>query len=366
MGAEPSTASGPMGALDTDVHFYVPNGISSVLEYVPQTWRRVFEVRGSKIGGDTSVPPRFDFPGGSRLRVDAFPTEGGPPGSSASFAQADLLDRFGLDGAILSSLEAGQQAQGFSGVDASPVLCSAFNDLALERWAATDRRFRLAMCVPSVHQEGAVAEIHRIGAHPGIAAVYLPLINMPLGNPYFHPIYQAAQEYSLPIFLHITAAEFTYQGLPAFPGGWLENFAERRIAYSVMGPAILANIVFSGILEKFPRLNFILAEFGFGWAVPLMWRMDSTWRYARAGTPWVKKPPTQYVRERIRFGTQPMDDPDPADMNDMVRMLGSECLMFSTDYPHWDYDTPSRVFQTLPSEDKPAVFRSNAEAVFRW
>jgi predicted TIM-barrel fold metal-dependent hydrolase len=116
----------------------------------------------------------------------------------------------------------------------------------------------------------------------------------------------------------------------------------------------------------FPKLNFIFAEFGFGWAVPLMWRMDSTWRYGRAGTPWVKKPPSEDVRERIKFGTQPLDDPSAEDMEAMVRMLGPECLMFSTDYPHWDGDTPGRVFQTFSNDKKTQIFKQNAQAIFRW
>jgi hypothetical protein len=48
------------GAFDTDVHFYVKDGINSVLPYMPAQWRKTFEMRGTKLGGDTPVPQRFD------------------------------------------------------------------------------------------------------------------------------------------------------------------------------------------------------------------------------------------------------------------------------------------------------------------
>lgn len=356
----------PSGAIDTDIHFYVKDGIVSVLPYMPKQWQRTFEMRGTRLGGDTPVPQRFDFPTGSRLRLDAFTPDGGAPGTDAAFASVDLMDRFHMSAGVMSSLEAGQQAQGFAGTEASAIMCSAFNDYALEQWYGVDARFRLAMCVPSVFPEAAAQEVTRLAHHPGVAAVYVPLINVPLGNRHFDPIYAAAQDAGLPVFLHITAAEYTYQGTPTFPGGWLENFGERRVAYTLLGPAALSSLIFNGTLARFPRLNFVFAEFGFGWAVPLMWRMDSTWRYSRAGTPWLKEPPSHYVRDRIKFGTQPVDDPqNPAHLDMLVEMLGVETLMFSTDYPHWDGDTPQRVFQTQSADDRKLIFHASAEKIFR-
>jgi uncharacterized protein len=358
----PAAASGP---IDTDVHFYLREGTSSVLPYLSNRWRRDFERRGAYLG-EAPGPSKFDFPYGSRRRRDARPPDGGLPGSDAEFARTDLLDRYNLSGAVMSSLEAGQQGQGLSGTDASPALCAAFNDLAIEQWLSTDRRFRLAMCVPSIDPDAAAAEVRRIGAHPGISAVYLPLLHIPIGNRYFYPIYAAAQGLSLPIFLHITAAEYTYPGLPAFPTS-LDSFAERRVAYALMGPSTLISLVFSRVFHEFPELNFVFAEFGFAWVAPLMWRMDAVWRQARSETPWLRKPPSEYVRERVRFGTQPVEDPENAtDMGDLIAMMGSECLMFSTDYPHWDTDSPSSVFQFLAPGTKHQVFNTNAEQTFRW
>ncbi|HJQ48567.1 MAG TPA: amidohydrolase family protein [Amycolatopsis sp.] len=365
----PGKATSGVGrrTIDTDVHWYIHGGMPALLPYMPSSWRRVFEMRGTPFGGEAPPPSKFDFPSGSRLRRDAMPPRGGLPGSDAEFARADLLDRFDMGAVILSSLEARQQGQGYCGTDASPVLCAALNDYAIEHWLDVDSRYRLAMCVSSVDPDAAAAEIRPIGQHDGIAAVYVPVLNIPLGNRHYRPIFAAAQDAQLPIFLHITALEFSYQGTPQYSVGWVDNFSERRVAYGLLGPAILNSLVFSGVFERFPHLNFTFAEFGFTWAPSVMWRMDATWRYARAGTPWVRKPPSEYVRERVKFGTQPVDDPnDVEQLNQIIAMLGPECLMFSTDYPHWDGDTPGTVLTTLPEATKKLVFHDNAEGMFRW
>jgi len=70
----------------------------------------------------------------------------------------------------------------------------------------------------------------------------------------------------------------------------------------------------------------------------------------RHNTPWVKQLPSLYLREHIRFTLQPTDaPPDPTQLRQILEQMESdELLMFATDYPHWQYDTPE--------EALPAVF----------
>jgi predicted TIM-barrel fold metal-dependent hydrolase len=45
--------------------------------------------------------------------------------------------------------------------------------------------------------------------------------------------------------------------------------------------------------------------------------------------------------------------------------IGWDRLMFSTDYPHWDFDHPQQVFKfKLTDEQKAKVFRENAKALY--
>ena len=90
------------------------------------------------------------------------------------------------------------------------------------------------------------------------------------------------------------------------------------------------------------------------------------WERMRAETPHLERPPSEYVRQHIWFTTQPIEEPeDPQHLGDIMEWIGWDKLMFSTDYPHWDFDDPRQVFKTrLTDEQKAKVFRDNAKAFY--
>jgi predicted TIM-barrel fold metal-dependent hydrolase len=73
------------------------------------------------------------------------------------------------------------------------------------------------------------------------------------------------------------------------------------------------------------------------------------------------------MREHFWYTTQPMEEPEhPKHLLDVIEWIGADRLMFSTDYPHWDFDDPRQAFKVrLSDELDQAIFRDNAKAVFR-
>jgi predicted TIM-barrel fold metal-dependent hydrolase len=71
-----------------------------------------------------------------------------------------------------------------------------------------------------------------------------------------------------------------------------------------------------------------------------MWRLTKFWKGLRSEIPWVADPPSSIVRERVRLTLQPFDaPPDTASVTRLMEHIGSdEMLLFSTDYPHWQFD----------------------------
>jgi predicted TIM-barrel fold metal-dependent hydrolase len=67
-----------------------------------------------------------------------------------------------------------------------------------------------------------------------------------------------------------------------------------------------------------------------------MWRFDKEWRNLRRLVPWVKRAPSEYMREHVRLSIQPLDAPlDAKSLLQVVDQLGSEnMLMYASDYPH--------------------------------
>ena len=93
-----------------------------------------------------------------------------------------------------------------------------------------------------------------------------------------------------------------------------------------------------------------------------MWRLDADWKGLRTKYPWIKKLPSQYVRESIRFGSQPINEPErPEDHATFLEWLhADELLVFASDYPHWDWDEPSKTFAGLAEPLRRRIFYQTA------
>ena len=95
--------------------------------------------------------------------------------------------------------------------------------------------------------------------------------------------------------------------------------------------------------------------------------LDKHWKRLKDEVPHLKRLPSEYIREHFWFTTQPIDEPDqPQDLFDVMGWVGWDRLMFSTDYPHWDFDDPRYVFKTrLEEPARTKLFSGNAKAALR-
>ena len=112
----------------------------------------------------------------------------------------------------------------------------------------------------------------------------------------------------------------------------------------------------------------VLLEGGFAWLPGLMWRLNKNWKGLRREVPWVRRLPSEIIREHFRLSTQPMEEPeDPKQFLPLLEMLGSDdLLLFATDYPHWDFDAPDQAFPVrLPAALERKIMSENARAVYR-
>jgi len=123
------------------------------------------------------------------------------------------------------------------------------------------------------------------------------------------------------------------------------------------------------VFEHFPTLKIVLIEGGFAWLPALKWRLDRSWRRLRDETPHLRELPSTYIDRHIWLTTQPMEE--PARPEHFLQLLdelgGAERLLFATDYPHWDFDSPD---QALPVRLAPDVERKimseNAQSLYRF
>jgi predicted TIM-barrel fold metal-dependent hydrolase len=354
-----------MKLVDCDIHPLVADSGTALKDYMPKELAERLGAR--QLALETPLPPsRFPHPHGT-LRVDAIPPAGGPPGSDAAHVVTDLLDRHDVAAAILLPIQAASVNWWTNPTEAIG-LASSFNDYFVERWTQEDSRFRLNMVVAPQDPIAAAAEIQRLSDVPGVAGVWVPFIDVLVGDRMYYPIYEAAQEVGLPIVFHPNGSEGMYQGTPRFAGGVPETFAERFVNFPQIAQGSLTSLVFRGVFERFPKLKFVFTEWGWSWLPQLLWRMDTTWKATRVEVPWVKRLPSEYVRDHVRFTTQPLDEPDH--QNQVLQVLADwahaeDVLMFSSDYPHWDSDDVTRVVRALPDSMRPAIFSQTALSTYR-
>jgi predicted TIM-barrel fold metal-dependent hydrolase len=158
-----------------------------------------------------------------------------------------------------------------------------------------------------------------------------------------------------------------YELTPLYPVGNPSHWHDFMAAWPLLFTQHLMSLVFDGAFERHPDLTIVFTEGAFSWVLPSMWRMDAYWNARRSDVPWVKRKPSEYIKDHVRFTTQPLEDPE--DTSDYVRFLdwlgADELLMFSTDYPHWSYDDPAWAMKQFPKAARDRIMYQNALRLYR-
>ena len=102
------------------------------------------------------------------------------------------------------------------------------------------------------------------------------------------------------------------------------------------------------------------------WILWLMTRLDNEYRMRSSECPSLKMLPSEYMKQ-MYFSTQPMERPDNDVMEAVFKAIDAEnTLMYASDYPHWDMDLPSVIWD-LPFLDEKAkrkILGGNAQRAF--
>jgi predicted TIM-barrel fold metal-dependent hydrolase len=340
--ADPS----PPTVIDCDLHATVPS-IEALLPYLPRFWREYIAQSSFKGPIDTPYPPAAATSLAPQYRTQS----GAAPALDLDHLRRNALDPWKTEIGILNCSYA---LESLHNPDAAAALASAVNEWQMAEWLAPEPRLRASIVVPSQYPELAAREIDRLGGGSGFVQVFLPVRSAePYGNRKHHPIYEAAARHDLTVGINFGGAP----GTPPTPTGWPSYYIEEYAGMAQVFQSQVLSLIAEGVFDFFPSLRVALIEGGFTWLPSLMWRLDKEWKGMRREIPWVKQPPSEIIRQHIRLTLQPVDAPAlPEHLLQNIQMLGSdELLMFSTDYPHWHFDTPEA---GLP-EDLPAGLRRN-------
>ncbi|OBK68938.1 amidohydrolase [Mycobacterium colombiense] len=251
--------------------------------------------------------------------------------------------------------------------------CQAWNDFYIDEWCAVapDRYIPLAI-LPFWDIELAIREAERTIAK-GARTISFPDSPQPLGLPSFYtdhwdPLWRICSDAAVPVSLHFGSGSYV-PGFPFQNADVSPELVERSAPFVVAMILFSSNLMwttvdllFSGALQRFPGLQFSLAEGGIGWIPYLIERCDYGWERHR-----------HY--QNIDFDARPSDlfrqhfygcfiDDEHGVTN--RHQIGVDRITFEVDYPHSDSNWPnsrrraSEVFADVADHEVEMMVETNA------
>jgi predicted TIM-barrel fold metal-dependent hydrolase len=343
-------SKGRIGIVDCDVHPSPPSN-DEIKSYMPMPWRDRFKGGGRGFFGNPV----------HGARLDGVPPDGGPTGSDPDFLRKQLVDEFGVAYCILLP-------RAFCNLQPDPdfgtAIAAAYNDWLADTWLSKYNRdgvFKGSITVNIQDPAAAAKEIDRWAGHPHFVQVMTDSgARAPLGQRQYYPIYEACERNGLRFAVHpgTDGMGINEQPSPGYP----THYIEWHTCLSLGFQAHLVSMLTEGVFQKFPGLGIVLTEGGVSWLAPLMWRLDAEWKALRSEVPWLTDAPSSLLKDHVRLSSQPIERPDdPRKLLTMLELMDAEhVLMFASDYPHWDFDSPSHAFPKLPERLQQRIFSDNA------
>jgi len=278
------------------------------------------------------------------------------PGSYDAHARLDYMDSLGIWAMVLYPNVGGFGNQVFGRLDdheAKLACVRAYNDFLID-WSSADRRRLIpVMTLPYWDVAAAVAEIERSAAagHRGVLFTGEPhSFGMPLlADRHWDPIWAAAQDCDLPVSFHIGSGDFGDEFSPdrVEVDGYAATCARAGAKIFMDNGAHVLDLLFSGILERFPKLRFVSVESGVGWLPFLLESADYQFKAmnVRGERDDFKLLPSEYFRRQVYaccwFETITSDA--------IVSRIGEDNILFETDYPHPTSIFAEEVHETIES-----------------
>ena len=347
---EPATATDTRDAVDVtivdcDVHL-TPRSGEELLSYVPAADR-------SKLGARRGTNKREAYTQyWDPRRLDSYGTPGLPAGSEPDLVHKQLFDEAGVDLAMILA-----QTRCTLDPELNAVLCRASNAWLADTWLGQwngEGRYYGSINVSVDDPIAAAREIEEWAGHPLYKQVLIGhYSDRPLGHTQYDPIWEAAARHGLPVVMHfsVNAAD----ELGATPVGRFQTHVDyHSIGFALTYSAHFMSWLCSGLFDRYPDLKFVLVEGGFLWHRAMLARLRRQWSRLRDELPLRGSDPLQYVLDHVRFTTQPIEESEnPRHVAKMFEITDADkILMFSTDYPHFDFDAPDRA---LPPGLSPAT-----------
>ena len=280
--------------------------------------------------------------------------------------QLEAMEIEGIDAAVLYPTR-GLRALVVNDMDGefAAAIARAYNDWLYDFCNKDPSRLIGAGMISPYDMNDAVSEARRCASELGFRAVFLranPLVKHQWHDDYYEPLWNALEELNLALGFH----ESTGTGKQQIGERLEPNLMLRRVYAQPMEQMLaLGSFCAGGVLAHHPNLRIAFLEANCTWLPWLLWRLDEGWE--REGDVWAKDlttAPSQYFKRQVFISVEP----DEAGVKYVIDFIGTDRLVFSTDYPHGDSKYPEAVvhFLKLPisDEDKRKILWDNCAVYY--
>jgi uncharacterized protein len=354
-------AKGSYKILDSDMHVFEPHDL--YLRYMEPKWGERIP-RGQPRGTHGQI--KFTFADGRPIRASGIQALAATapkqisgessPGETAvahryakplarhydAVSQLAAMDEEGLDVAVLfrtfplhcdDSLEA----------EYANALCRAWNDWMADFCKADPKRLRPSALITLHDVDMAVDETRR--AITELGAIGLCLVPEPsngkhIHDRYYDPVWREAEKLGVPICFHPAASPNQDQAVHRFKGHANEAVLINAFRNPVELMLAVGSFCAGGVLERFPDLRVAFLEGNCSWLPWALYRLDERWEMRKdyCNEPMSLRPSDYFLRQCFISV-----DVEEDLVTDVIKRVGDENVVISTDYPHADSHWPNAI-----------------------
>jgi uncharacterized protein len=351
---------------DVDSHHYENECFDEFLPFIENDVLRQLVLAGRTKGRGALTPQQVSFQdmGGRITRYPLRSTEKTPAGKMRD-VQLGLrwMDAMSVDYACLFPtllLSVGLHPS----AEMETELCFSYNRWLTEHaLPEADGRLYSMLSLPISDADEALRQVERFGHCKNVAGFLVTSARtLPIHHNSNMKVFRAIEERGLSLAFHsaINIGEPVFKGLNRFAAVHALGFPFYNILH-------MTNWVINGLGERFPKLPVIWIEGGLAWIPFLMQRLDHEYMLRASEFPLLKKLPSEYMRD-MYYASQPMERVDLEALACTFRMINAESqLMYASDYPHWDFDLPSTIWDLpfLSEKAKHNILGGTAARLFK-
>jgi predicted TIM-barrel fold metal-dependent hydrolase len=353
--------------IDVDAHHYELESFDQIIDYfddpVLQQLARSAAQSGAKGVGMLPGGVGYQDMGGRVTRYPLRRMEQTDPGTHRDIGIARRwMDAMGTDMAILfpsPMLQLGLHPQ----VEVEVALARAYNRWLSDRVLSGEPRLRSMIYLPFNDPDASMQTVREFAGKPGVVGFMVTAARYkPVHDNAYMKLYAMIEESGLPLGFH-AAYNWNDQSV-AMMNRFISVHALGFVWHNMVH---LTNWIVNGLPERFPKLKLIWIESGLAWLPFLMQRLDHEYVLRSSECPALKRLPSEYMQDMF-YTSQPMERPrDLSILETTFRMIKAETqLLWSSDYPHWDFDLPSVIYDLpfLSEQAKRNILGGNAMRLF--